>query len=223
MNATTQTLAEIVIQRPEAAQVLARHRLDFCCHGHRTLVEACAERSLDPAKVLAEIAGQAPPDAPVETWTDRPLAEVIDHIVTRYHDGLRRDLPALVEMAQTVERVHADKANCPRGLASHLQGILAAVEDHLMKEEGILFPMIRSGRGAMAFMPIKVMEQEHVEHAENLAKTREMAHDLVPPPEACATWRALYDGLARLEIDLFRHIHLENYVLFPRALAGGGE
>lgn len=223
MNPTSQTLAEIVARRPEAAQVLARRRLDFCCHGHRSLSEACAEKSLDPAAVLAEIEAEArPPDAPAETWADKPLGEVIDHILTRYHEALRRDLPTLLEMARTVERVHADKANRPRGLADHLEGILAAVESHLMKEEQILFPLIRSGRGPMAFMPIKVMEQEHVEHGENLAKTRALAHDLIPPPEACATWRALYEGLARIEMDLFEHIHLENYVLFPRALAGGG-
>jgi regulator of cell morphogenesis and NO signaling len=78
--------------------------------------------------------------------------------------------------------------------------------------------MILLGHGARAQMPIRVMMQEHDDHAVALARTRALTADLVPPPEACATWRALYLGLAELEADLHAHIHLENHVLFPRAL-----
>jgi regulator of cell morphogenesis and NO signaling len=92
------------------------------------------------------------------------------------------------------------------------------MESHMQKEEQILFPMIRAGRGRMALMPVQVMEQEHRDHGENLALMRKLASDFVAPEEACNTWRALYLGLAELESELMAHISLENHVLFPRAL-----
>jgi len=220
MDPRTVSLAEIVVQRPEAAQVFARHKLDFCCHGQRSLAEACEEKSLDPALVMSELGEAADPGISEEGIGKRPLDEIIEYILARYHQPLRRDLTVLLEQARIVEKVHAGKEKCPRGLAELLAHIVDAVENHLQKEEEILFPMILSGRGSMAFMPIKVMEQEHEEHGANLARIRELTGDLIVPPEACATWKALYQGLAAVEQDLFRHIHLENYVLFPRALAG---
>ncbi|MCA9587981.1 MAG: hemerythrin domain-containing protein, partial [Myxococcales bacterium] len=88
-------------------------------------------------------------------------------------------------------------------------------------EEQVLFPAIHGGRlGAPVHMPIRVMMQEHDDHGENLRRMRELATGYVPPPEACATWRALYAGLEKLEAELMEHIHLENNVLFPRALNG---
>ena len=121
-------------------------------------------------------------------------------------------------MAEKVERVHAKKPTCPRGLARHLERMLDAVEEHLAKEEQILFPLIRGGHGPKAQMPIRMMLQEHDDHGAALARTRALTNDLVPPMEACATWKALYLGLGELERDLHTHIHLENHVLFPRAL-----
>jgi regulator of cell morphogenesis and NO signaling len=210
-------LADLATRLPGAARVLERHRLDFCCRGHRSLETACAERALDPAAVAAEILAAAPPPDAVR-WDEAPLHAVVEHIVERYHARLRDDLPRLAEMAAKVERVHAEKASCPVGLAKHLAIMESAVQEHLDKEERILFPMILAGRGAQAQMPIRVMLQEHEDHGESLARTRALTADLVAPPEACATWRALYLGLTELETDLHAHIHLENYVLFPRAL-----
>ena len=87
-----------------------------------------------------------------------------------------------------------------------------------MKEEQVLFPMLRAGvRGAQVYMPVRVLEHEHDEHAVHLARIRELTSDLQIPPQACATWTALYRGLRALEADLMEHIHLENNVLFPRA------
>ena len=212
-------LADIATRLPGAARVLERHRLDFCCRGQRSLEDACAERALDPAVVAAEIAAAAPPPDAVR-WDEAPLDALVAHIVDRYHARLRDDVSRLAEMAAKVERVHAAKPSCPVGLAKHLATMDAAVQEHLDKEEGILFPMIVSGRGAQAHMPIRVMLQEHDDHGAALARTRALTADLVAPPEACATWRALYLGLAELEADLHAHIHLENYVLFPRALHG---
>ena len=95
-----------------------------------------------------------------------------------------------------------------------------ALEEHMQKEEQVLFPMIRGGRGRMARMPVQVLEEEHRDHAQNLARMRELAGDFDPPAEACGTWRALYLGLHELEAEIMQHVHLENHVLFPRALRG---
>ena len=114
--------------------------------------------------------------------------------------------------------MHADKADRPRGLAEHLARLADELEQHMQKEEQVLFPLIRAGRGAIAATPVQVLEHEHKDHALNLAHTRALAHDFVPPESACNTWRALYLGLEQLERDLMQHIHLENNVLFPRAL-----
>ena len=212
------TLADLAVRYPAASRVFHRQGLDFCCHGSRPLTEACEERGLDPARVLREIEVEdaAHPSAP--RWDERPLGELIDHIVAYYHRRLREELPQLVEMAAKVERRHAEKAACPRGLHDHLDYVHQAVLDHLAKEEQVLFPMIRAGRGPHAAGPIHVMEVEHEDHAQNLARTRALTGNLVPPAEACATWTALYLRLAALEIELMEHIHLENNVLFRRAL-----
>ncbi len=226
MNLANQTLEHIVTVNPRAADVFARHGLDFCCHGRRPLGEACREAGLDVHAVVAELAAEDGEERACENWSGRSLSELIDHILERYHRPLRRDIPALIELARRIERTHAGKPMCPAGLAEHLERMQTAVESHLAKEERILFPLIRAGRGEMAYMPIRVMMQEHEDHGENLRRARELAHDLVTPREACASWRELYRGLARLESELWKHIHLENYVLFPRALervgAGAG-
>lgn len=212
------TLAQIAIDHPEAQTVFGRLGLDFCCHGQRSLTQACAEKGLDARTVIEELDRAKPAGPELGSWTDRPLDELIDFILARYHAPLRQDVAGLIELARKVERVHAEKATCPRGLTDHLEGVLDALESHLGKEEQILFPLIRSGHGARAHMPVKVMMSEHEDHGESLRRTRELTADLVAPPEACTSWRALYGGLARLEGELMEHIHLENNVLFPRAL-----
>ncbi len=218
-----QTLGDLATAHPEATTVFLRHRLDFCCGGGRKLVDACRSAGIDPATVLAELtdleAGESG-EEPVH-WAAEPLGKLVDHIQTKYHEAHRRDLPALVAAARKVERVHADKPHCPHGLADHLAHVEAEMYAHMAKEEQILFPAISHGhRGPSVHMPIRVMMHEHEEHGSNLDRIRELTGDLIPPEGACRTWRALYAGLAQLEAELMEHIHLENNVLFPRALNG---
>jgi regulator of cell morphogenesis and NO signaling len=214
------TLAELAVAHPLASRVFHREGLDYCCGGKRSLEEACRERGLASATILAEIESLEPGRADRLSWAERPPAELVRFIVDRYHSELRLELPDLVALADKVEDRHADKPTCPRGLAAHLRQVHEAVLSHLAKEEEILFPMIIAGMGARAGSPIQVMEDEHLEHARNLRRTRELAHDFVPPAEACTTWQALYLRLDNLEAELMEHIHLENNVLYPRALRG---
>src|SRR5688572_18086796 len=130
MHTTHEQLADLAVALPTASKVFQELRLDYCCHGRRPLGEA----GLDPDEVLARIVAGAEPASPVDR-AHQPLDELLAHIVDRYHASLRRELPALVEMARRVERVHRDKASCPRGLADHLERLHGALLLHLEREE----------------------------------------------------------------------------------------
>jgi regulator of cell morphogenesis and NO signaling len=212
------TLAELAVTEPGAARVFYRNGLDFCCGGRRPLDEVCAARGLDTDAVLEQIARENPGAGTAPRWDLRPLNEVVAFIVDHYHARLRLALPELIAMAEKVESRHGDKRACPRGLAAHLHHVHVEVLDHLEKEEQVLFPLIRLGEGRTAVGPVQVLELEHDDHKRNLDILRTLATDFVPPPEACVTWRALYLGLQQLEQELMEHIHLENHVLFGRAL-----
>jgi regulator of cell morphogenesis and NO signaling len=218
METIKTTLAKLATENPAASRVLHGRGLDYCCGGQRSLEDACKERGLDPEEILGEIEGQTRDTFQEEPWTKRPLGELTQFIVERYHETLRRELPELIALAEKVERKHAEKASCPVGLTAHLRGCHAAILDHLEKEEQILFPLVSSGMGSQTAGPVQVMEDEHREHALNLQRTRELTHDFSAPDEACTSWRALYLRLHELEAELMEHIHLENNVLFPRAL-----
>lgn len=150
-------------------------------------------------------------------WGDRPLGEIIDYIVKFYHDQLRVTLPELIFFSSKVEKVHAEHVYCPKGLTKKLQEIQEELFSHMIKEEQILFPLIKNGQGKHADMPIKVMREEHEMHELNLKTLRSLAFDYNPPDGACGTWRTLYTGLENLEKDLTEHILLENNTLFKRA------
>ena len=212
------SLADLATTHAGASRVFHLYGLDFCCHGQEPLAAACARKGLDPAVLVAEIEREIAPA--FERWDERPLGALIEHVRAHYHAAHRAELPRLIAMATKVEQVHADKPTCPRKLAATLERIQGELEDHMQKEEQVLFPLVQSGRGHMAAMPVQVLETEHRDHARNLERLRTLTDGYVPPAEACNTWRALYLGLAELERDLMQHIHLENNVLFPRALRG---
>ena len=220
MTSLQTTLADLATVQPNATRVFLRHHLDFCCGGKKSLAKACDEAHVDPQRVLDEIVAENTRDTQQHrTWSDSPLAEIIEHIVRNYHEPLHADLPVLVGLARKVESTHGERPQCPRGLADVLAAMHVELEQHMQKEEQIVFSLIRSGRGRDAGMPICVLENEHQLHGAQLRRIRELTGNLATPEKACRSWRALYDGLLRLEADLMEHIHLENNILFPRALA----
>lgn len=213
-----QTLAALAIRFAGAARVFQRHGLDYCCHGQISLRDACIDKRLEPAAVVDELRRELRPTPPGERWDERPVPELIDHLLEHYHRFHRSELPRLLAMAQKVERVHAGVDTCPIGLAAHLHHVAGELDSHMQKEEQILFPMLQRGEGALARMPIRVMRSEHDHHGEALRHLADLTDNLTLPPDACNTWRALYLGLRTLHEDLMEHIHLENNVLFTRAL-----
>ncbi len=219
---TDKSVSSISIEFPQTVKVFARHNIDFCCGGDRSLSSACEARGLDVESILSEIHQElSGPDTPAKRWDQEPVSDLVAHILTTYHEPLREALPRLESMARKVLEVHQDKD--PEGLAELLSiclNLRDELEQHMAKEEQILFPMILQGQGAMAECPISVMRMEHDSAGAALAKLRVLTHDYRVPEGACSTWRALWRDLEELETSLHEHIHLENNILFPRALAG---
>lgn len=222
MNTLDQPLGHLARSIPGATGLFHDYQLDFCCRGDRTLREAAAEKGLANLDVIAARLEemQAVADGAVD-WRLATSGELIDHILTRYHDEHRAQLPELIRLARRVEQVHAAHPDCPNGLADHLAAMRQALESHMMKEEQILFPMIGRGLFGPALGPIEVMRHEHIQHGDELERLARLTGEL--PDDACTTWRALHMGLLTLRTDLMEHIHLENNILFEGLNAVGGE
>lgn len=209
---TTQSLGQLAVQIPGATAVFRRFKLDFCCGGQQSLAEACAQKGLDADTILSEIEGLVPVQVEPDT---RSPSQLIDHVLSRYHEVHRQQLPELIRMARRVEAVHRDHPLVPQGLANHLETMEQELLDHMAKEEQVLFPLLKQGGHPMVIHPIGMMRHEHVSHGAQLERLTALAHQHQPPAGACNTWQALYAGTARLAEDLVDHIHLENNVLFP--------
>jgi regulator of cell morphogenesis and NO signaling len=220
------TLAELVSAQPAAARVLERHRLDYCCGGQQQLRSACQVAGVDPSTVLAEIDALA--SEPEPDWAAMGPAELVDHIEATHHRYLHDELGRLDALSTKVLGVHGDR-HPELGEVDTTYGALKAdLEPHLLKEERILFPMIRelaASEKAPSFHcgslanPIRVMLAEHDRAGELLARLRSLSGGYEPPADACASYRALYTGLAELEADTHLHIHKENNLLFPAVVA----
>jgi len=233
MDITSQThVSEIATHSPAAIKVFDRYGIDFCCGGRRPLGEVCEERHLDAARILGEIESLAAGEAEEKDWSEERLADIVAHILSRYHESLRTELPRLQGMADKVAAVHGGRHPETPLLARCFRDLKGELESHMMKEERVLFPYVvdleqavEGGRtvGPSPFgtveAPIAVMEAEHDEAGRLLAEMRRLTAGYEPPADACNTLRGLYQGLAELEKDLHLHIHLENNVLFPRTAA----
>jgi regulator of cell morphogenesis and NO signaling len=209
------TVGEIAAALPGATAVFRRFGMDFCCKGNVALKDSARQRGVDVADVeraLLALDG-AIDDEAVPTTTPA----LIDHIIARYHEIHRSELPELVRLARQVEKVHAGKPGVPAGLAALLERMTSELEQHMCKEELILFPaMKRQPANLLLDAPIACMRHEHDDHGEHLRELDELTGGITLPAGACRTWQALYAGLAKLTEDLMQHIHLENNVLFPR-------
>lgn len=217
MNLLDQTVGRTALSLPGATRVFHAHHIDFCCGGQITLREAAKRADLDPDTLAAELEALPANETGSHDWQASSNAALIDHILTRYHDVHREQLPELTRMARRVEQVHGERDACPRGLADLLTAMHQEMESHMQKEEQILFPMLLRGQGSQAQGPITVMRLEHDDHGDSLEQLMTLTNNISPPEGACTTWRALYTGLSEFRNDLMEHIHLENNLLFERA------
>ena len=236
--ATTKTVGEIAAEMPNATREFEKLGIDYCCGGNRTLGEACANAriSVDEALERLEKSMIAATQDSSKDWQNQPLADLIAHITSTHHAFVRQECPRIEALAAKVVAVHGK--NHP-GLLQ-VQGTFSALAEelsvHLMKEEQILFPyVIRleesfvAGEPAPPAMfgtvvnPVRMMMQEHDSAGDALRTLRTVTQDYSAPGDACISYRTLYDALKGFEADLHQHIHLENNILFPRAVAMEGK
>lgn len=218
------TVGDIARALPGSVRVFQRFDIDFCCGGKVPLTQVCRQRGLDIAEIADAIeeAGTVPRDD--RDWAYEPLGALIAHIEAAYHAPLQEELPRLRALSAKVAQVHGARAWQLGRLDAALGELATELVAHMRKEEQVLFPAIRrleTGDGSSAFpvaVPISVMEQEHEHAGQLLAEIRALTDGFSVPEWGCATVRALYHGLAELEAAMHVHVHLENNVLFPRAI-----
>lgn len=228
MNTISQetTVGELVRAAPIRARVFEKLGIDYCCGGKKPLAEVCAAKGLDAATVLTmlEAIDGAEAGAGLADAGAMSVAQLCDHIETTHHHYLREELPRLDFMTRKVATVHG--ADEPRlvEIRAVFEPFALELLAHMEDEESAVFPRIRALTGNEAEREalratITELEQEHAQAGDALSRFRELTDGYAPPEWACNTFRALYDGLARLERDMHQHVHKENNVLFPRALA----
>ena len=233
MNITQDTpVGSIVVERLGRASVFERLGIDYCCHGATPLEKACAERSLDVDHVLAEIAESdqrgVNEDVDRVDYSAMPAGDLADQIVATHHVYLRRELPRLSELIDKVVAAHSSNHPELIEVRQTFAALRQELEMHLMKEERVLFPLVKQLEAALEPFsihcgtvenPIRVMEHEHDSAGSALQRIRELTSNYRAPDDGCASFTALYDGLSCLESDLHLHIHKENNILFPKAAA----
>jgi regulator of cell morphogenesis and NO signaling len=223
------TVAEIATATPATIRVFQQHHIDFCCGGKIPLDAACKARGLDLGLVLTDLQSALAPAAAQPNWANASLKSLVEHIQRQYHAPLRAELPRLSAMLDKVVSRHGEQM--PETLLT-LQRTFARLQrellEHMAKEDRVLFPfVIALEAGGQPFVadaedrvkgPIAMMEADHEEAGAALEFIRETTGGYAPPEWACPTFRGLYYGLAQLETDMHVHVHLENNILFPRAL-----
>ena len=233
MTTTTQTVRDIATENPAAVRVFERYGIDYCCGGRVPLAEACATKGLNLDEVIGSLDAALAPLAPGEKdWTKESLAILAAHIVETHHAYVTREIPRLNELAAKVVNRHGDTREELPVLQSKLAELGEELISHQGKEEVVLFPYIgkleryASGNGTQPrncfgsiSHPIAMMTKDHEIAGNLMAEIRNLSQDYRPPEGACPTFRAFYVGLEEFEQDLHQHIHLENNILFPSAVA----
>lgn len=214
----SRTVADLVLEQPSRARVFEGLGVDYCCGGRQSLNAVCDARGLAVEDAVAALESAAGVPSAERDWASAPLSELCDHIVTAHHDHLREELPRLDGLLEKVVRAHGDGRPELSELRDTFVALRSELEEHIVTEETQLFPLVRSG-GPYDAEQVAELEHEHAWAGSALARLRDLSDGYDLDHALCNTHRATLDGLRELELDLHQHIHEENNVLFPRALA----
>ncbi len=230
----TRTVRQLAIELPNATRIFEKARIDYCCGGNRPLTEACTQAGVDIEELVRQLSADQPTSSLAVEATDfkaRSLAELANYIVNKHHVFTRDECLRLTGLLKKVCGVH--EANHPelREIRTKFGTLRAELEPHMLKEEGILFPYITRMETAVlddtpipfapfgtVSTPIAAMMREHDAAGGILRTIRELSGNFALPEDACFSYRILYSALEELEADLHQHIHLENNILFRRAV-----
>jgi regulator of cell morphogenesis and NO signaling len=233
MTIATQTVREIALETPASIRVFEQFGIDYCCGGRIPLDEACANRNLAISEVVAALEkASKEPVAQTDAWASAPLSELATHIVNTHHAYVNREMPRLAELAKKVVNRHGDTRPELSLIQAKVVELGEEMAQHQAKEELILFPHISRLEKALhenkpkpqgcfgtVANPIAMMTREHDSAGALMAEIRKLSQGFTPPAGACPTYHGFYTGLREFEQDLHQHIHLENNILFPRAIA----
>ncbi len=229
------TVRELALENPAATRVFEKLGIDYCCGGNRSLEESCRAANLPVDRVLnaLEMADQTRrASQPVRDWQAEPLADLIAHIVGTHHKYTREEIARLGPLFEKVCTVHGKNHPELLDMRTNFAGLAQELTMHMMKEEMVLFPYIVRMEEAVIQHepvlpppfgrvqdPVAMMEREHEAAGQTLRAMREASRGYAAPDDACVSYQTLYKALAEFEADLHQHIHLENNILFPRAIA----
>ncbi len=232
---TEKTVRELAVETPQATQVFEKFGIDYCCGGGRTLSAACADKGVLVEEVQRAIATGIAAEVTrlaAQDWTKSELSALVDHITATHHVYVRQETVRIRQLLAKVAAKHGAKHPEVYRIQETFSALSAELTSHLMKEENILFPYIVQLEKATAAglpkprpmfgsvkSPIHMMELEHASAGEALRSLSEDSSNYTAPEDACATFQASYLALKAFEADLHQHIHLENNILFPKAIA----
>ena len=228
-----ETIGELVAKDYRKAEIFKKYGLDFCCGGKKSVARACQEQGISPVQVEQELnALTETPVARAQNFAAWDLSFLADYIENTHHTYVREALPALTEYTTKIARVHGEKHPELIEIARHFAAIAGELNAHMPKEERILFPYIRrineANKASLTVVtpgfgsiqnPINMMEMEHEAAGNSLEAIRELSDNYTVPADGCTTYRLAFAKLQEFESDLFQHIHLENNILFPKAIA----
>ena len=228
---SSKTVRELAVEIPNATRIFEQFGIDYCCGGKKPLDEACRAANLSSADVVAALEA-ASRERRSYDLPSGSLAELIDHIVTTHHKFTREEIARLRKLLEKVCSVHGQNHPELRAIQGTFHDLSQELTTHLMKEENVLFPYIIRMEEAVTQHdpilpppfgtvqhPIRMMTQEHDGAGDALRSIRSASHNFTTPVDACISYQTLYKALEAFEIDLHQHIHLENNMLFPRAIA----
>ena len=226
----TNTIGELAIAMPNAIPVLERLRIDYCCHGKQSVQQACSNAGVSTEELL-QLIRNTPATADERAWDGVSMTDITKFIVDTHHAYTRQALMTLQFLSQKVAAAHGERHPELIALQKFVGQLVGDLLPHMLKEEQVLFPYIFSLDEAIAgdaevpipFFgtvknPVRMMMLEHETAGEVLAEIRQLTNGFAVPDDGCTSYRAYYKALADLEQDLHRHIHLENNVLFPKAI-----
>ncbi len=236
MSVTTEkTVRELALENAGATRIFEKLGIDYCCGGSRTLEQACHAAGLPIDQVLKSLDEAALPSttsADNHHWQTEPLGNLISHITNTHHKYTREEIDRLTPLFAKVCSVHGMRHPELLELRDTFTGLAHELTTHFMKEEMVLFPHIARMEEAVEEKapvlpapfgtvqnPVAMMMHDHDSAGDALHTLRETSHGYIAPDDACVSYQTLYRALAELEADLHQHIHLENNILFPRAIA----
>ncbi|MCC7246924.1 MAG: iron-sulfur cluster repair di-iron protein [Saprospiraceae bacterium] len=228
-----QTVGEMVVADHRKAEVFRKFGIDYCCGGKKPLEDVCRSKGINVQTVQAELdLLDAQPDTDHQDFHTWEADELAEYIVAKHHQYVENALPILQELTAKVARVHGDRHPELLQIRLVFSKLAEELTAHLQKEERILFPYVAHLAGAQRLQqrptppmfgtvgnPVQMMEHEHDDAGQDMAEIRRLSNEYTPPADACTSYRVLYAKLEEFERDLHQHVHLENNILFPAAMA----